>query len=140
MRSLSIYTIGVIRSASFQNPMARLALLAMLLLVLVPTFGRLAAGASSSPDAGWAALCTMTGLKYVALGADDDAPVPSQPAGIDGHCAYCPLLTTVAVFALWLAMTWPRRGQAPRSAWRPAPVCSRLHPCGLGSRGPPLAL
>lgn len=120
--------------------MARLALAAMLLLALLPTFGRLAAGASSSPESGWAALCTMTGLKIVAL---DTAGTPAQPkpaGGIDEHCAYCPLLTAMAVFALWLALAWPQRRRDPRSRSLPAPWGDRFHPCGLGSRGPPLAL
>lgn len=121
--------------------MARLALVAMLLLALVPTFGRLAAGTSSPPEAGWAALCTMTGLKYVALGAEEGAPAQPKPVGgIDEHCAYCPLLTAMAVFALWLALAWPRLHCEQRPAWRSAPLRSRFHPCGLGSRGPPLAL
>jgi hypothetical protein len=112
----------------------------MLLLALLPTFGRLAAGASSSPDSGWAALCTMTGLKLVALDADGAPSQPKPAGGIDEHCAYCPLLTAMAVFALWLALAWPQRRNAPRSVSRPAPLRSRFHPCGLGSRGPPLAL
>lgn len=132
---------AVIRSAAFLNPMARLALTAMLLLALLPTFGRLAAGASSSPDSGWAALCTMTGLKIVALDTDGGVPAQPKPAGgIDEHCAYCPLLTAMAVFVLWLALSWPQRRGDLRTLWRPAPLRSRFHPCGLGSRGPPLAL
>jgi len=121
--------------------MARLALAAMLLLALLPTFGRLAAGASSTPESGWAALCTMTGLKIVALDAADGVPAQPKPAGgIDGHCAYCPLLAAMAVFALWLALAWPQRRGDRRSLWLPAPLHSRFHPCGLGSRGPPPAL
>jgi len=120
--------------------MARLALFAMLLLACLPTLGRLA-GTSGEGSAGsvWAALCTMTGLKYVEVPAGDLAPQPHKP--IHGEdCAYCPLLTAMAVFALWLALAWPQRRNAPHSATRSAPSRSRFHPCGLGSRGPPLAL
>lgn len=130
----------MIRSDHFRLPMARLALFAMLLLACLPTLGRLV-GTSGEGSAGsvWAALCTMTGLKYVEVPAGDPAPQPHKP--IHGEdCAYCPLLMAMAVFALWLALAWPQRRDAPRSAWRPAPQRSRFHPCGLGSRGPPLAL
>lgn len=130
----------MIRSDTFRVPMARMALFAMLLLACLPTLGRLS-GASGEGSAGsaWAALCTMTGLKYVEVPVGDPAPQPHKPThGED--CAYCPLLTAMAVFALWLALTWPQRRNAPCAASRPAPSRNRSHPCGLGSRGPPLTL
>lgn len=119
--------------------MARLALFAMLLLACVPTLGRLAS--SSDGEGGgsvWAALCTMTGLKYVEVPAGDPVPQPRKTMGED--CAYCPLLTAVAVFALWLALAWPRLSAPARSRAPSAPRRPAFHPCGLGSRGPPLAL
>lgn len=120
--------------------MARLALFAMLLLACLPTLGRLA---SPSADAGsssvWAALCTMTGLKYVEVQVGDPAPQPHKPLhGED--CDYCPLLTAVVALALWLAMVWPARAVAPSAVRLRAPHREYLHPCGLGSRGPPIAL
>lgn len=120
--------------------MARLALVAMLLLACLPTLGRLASpSAAGEGSSVWAALCTMTGLKYVEVPASDPAPQPHKPLhGED--CAYCPLLTAVAVFALWLALAWPCLSAASRShAWS-TPRLRSFHPCGLGSRGPPLAL
>ncbi len=121
--------------------MARLALCAMLLLACLPTLGRLAGTSSGDGSAGsvWAALCTMTGLKYVEVPASDPSPQPHKP--IHGEdCAYCPLLAALAVFAMWLAMAWPQRRANSRVAELPAPLFDRCHPCGLGSRGPPLAL
>lgn len=114
--------------------MARLALLAILLMALVPTLGRIAqaraAGVEATPS--WAALCTMQGLREV--------PLPSPPAPhASGDCAYCPLLaaTTVPPVAVL---------SGPPASLPPA-LCTSLasetpaapHPCGLGSRGPPLA-
>ncbi len=120
--------------------MARLALVAMLLLACLPTLGRLttpSAAGEGSPV--WAALCTMTGLKYVEVPASDPAPQPHKPLhGED--CAYCPLLTAVAVFALWLALAWPSLAVAPIASRTPATRKKKRYPCGLGSRGPPLAL
>jgi hypothetical protein len=120
--------------------MASLALVAMLLLACLPTLGRLAApSADGDGSSVWAALCTMTGLKYVEVPNADPAPPPHKPLhGED--CAYCPLLTAVAVFALWLALAWPRLSAPARSHPLPAPRPRSFHPCGLGSRGPPVAL
>lgn len=118
--------------------MARLALVAMLLLACLPTLGRLATPSDQGSSV-WAALCTMTGLKYVEVPASDPAPQPHKPLhGED--CAYCPLLTAVAVFALWLALGWPTLVTVPIASRALAPRRKNPHPCGLGSRGPPLAL
>lgn len=126
--------------------MARMALVAVLLLALVPTLGRLAEQRTEGVGAYWAAICTMTGLKYVDLsqgGIADQSPVP-KPSQPDSHpgmdCDYCPLLAAVMVLALWLALAFPFAGNAfvplrPMLARR-----RQVHPCGLGSRGPPLAL
>lgn len=119
--------------------MARLALVAMLLLACVPTFGRLATAVSD--DSGWSAVCTMSGLKYVDLSSTDTGPAPHKPGGMNADdCAYCPLLTAIAVFALWLALGLPRLPATLRPLRSLAPDRNHFHPCGLGSRGPPLAL
>lgn len=120
--------------------MARLALVAMLLLAFLPTLGRLATpSAADEGSSVWAALCTMTGLKYVEVPASDPAPQPHKPLhGED--CAYCPLLTAVAVFALWLALAWPAPVVLLLASRASAPRRKNPYPCGLGSRGPPLAL
>ena len=137
--------------------MARLALVAMLLLALLPTLGRLAAGtqsASGAAGAGWAAMCTAAGLREVPLaspagqatfgqsllaGADHGFPhdIIHQHDGPD--CAYCPLLASLTVLALVLSLLLPLRLQAPGfPAWW-TPRRKTFHPCGLGSRGPPIA-
>jgi len=127
------------RSVRFRFPMARLALVAMLLLACLPTLGRLASSPAGESASVWAALCTMTGLKYVEVKADTPDPQPHKPLhGED--CAYCPLLTAVAVLALWLALAWPQLAAATVPRRSAAPRRDEFHPCGLGSRGPPLAL
>lgn len=144
---------AVIRACSFRSAMLGLASLAVLLLVLVPGLGRLAgsrapAGGWEHAGAHWTAICTVAGLRYVQLpgtadgaGPAGDADAPGASPGHDGaDCDYCPLLASLLLLALCLALCPPFRrppSAGPRHAdsrreWR--------HPCGLGSRGPPLAL
>jgi hypothetical protein len=118
-----------------------LALAAILLLALLPTFGRLAqAGQGVAGDA-WAQMCTVAGMKLVKLpfaASQPDAPAPI-PGGSDmgADCGYCPLLGTLtaAVFALVLALL----AFAPLAlpSRRSDPPRARPCPSGLGSRGPP---
>jgi hypothetical protein len=135
------------RNAAFHKSMARLALVAMLLLAALPTVGRLAQPAADGMRAGLEAMCTSAGLRLVdpmaVLHADHHAGggAPDTPAhpheGPD--CAYCPLLASLAVALACLAVALcdglPRALAAARRA---SPQRSRWHPCGLGSRGPPL--
>lgn len=161
--------------------MARLALVAALLLAAVPTLGRLAPQLSQVVDAAHqslVALCTTQGLRYVSVtprnvtddsfdhvshddshsvghggdhhggrdhgtahhthGVDDGAP-PAQPPHDHGapDCAYCPLLLSLLVAGGWLLAPRPAgvRG-CPPTRFRAASRAF-LHPCGLGSRGPP---
>ena len=90
--------------------MARLALVAILLLATLPTLGRLAPHGTRAAQDGWAALCTATGLKYVELpgldaNGDQDTGAPAHP---DGHgepdCAYCPLLASLLTAVCLLAL------------------------------------
>lgn len=118
-----------------------LALLASLLLACVPTLGRLHQSSNATAPHE-VALCTVEGLKTVAaplLAAfasqgEQGAPAPHQKKH---DCDYCPLLASLLVFAaivlLWLGIT--SHAALPRFASRDIPHC---HPCGLGSRGPPL--
>ena len=60
--------------------------------------------------------------------------------GQEDDCAYCPLLASLALLVLVLLVLPLQR--APK--WVPAvrmlaPRVPVRHPCGLGSRGPPLA-
>jgi hypothetical protein len=124
--------------------MGRLAFVAVLLLALLPTVGRIAqaqapAGHEVAPT--WAALCTVQGLRTVLLPASphespSPAPTPGPHAGAD--CEYCPLLAgTVAPVVGSISVPPPALSPAlctsPDSVTRTQP-----HPCGLGSRGPPL--
>lgn len=137
------------RHPRFQLRMSLLALAAVLLLVLVPTVGRLLSASTSGADDGlWAQMCTMAGLKLVKLAPDAVNPLTPKPAPLPSggddaslhDCAYCPLLNAVAVLVLWVVFAFPQIVVSLRP-WRRAPVrFSRGHPCGLGSRGPPLVL
>jgi len=116
------------------------ALVAVLLLALLPTVGRMAQ--AHVPSGTVVALCTAQGLKAVHLAADaftGDATLPGHDMthGPGADCAYCPLLAGLVVgFAVVLglfaqaALLRPRAGlPPPRLPWH--------HPSGLGSRGPP---
>jgi hypothetical protein len=125
--------------------LAHLALVAMLLLAAVPTIGRLA---ESNPRLQGAitAICTMQGLKLIDLGARPDLASPAKPIpdptrypGMD--CAYCPILaSTLAAVAIALLLPPLIRRADPPTARRSLRDLGFLHPCGLGSRGPPAPL
>ncbi len=134
--------------------MARLALVAMLALVLVPSIGRIAQHFDSSVSINetslgpaFGAMCTAQGLAYdpavaaieaigFALQGSDDSRGPAPPhAGDD--CDYCtiavssivPVFLSLVAPALTSDITLPSRNSR-MSTWR--------YPLGLGSRGPPL--
>jgi len=133
--------------------MARLALLAMLALALVPSVGRFAQQMSwNDADRGASlalgAMCTTRGLAYDAtvatieqtgfsLGADDESPAP--PSHVDDDCDYCtiaaasllPVPASAAALAPVVEIASPARAVAAL-AWH--------YPLGLGSRGPPLTV
>lgn len=126
------------RNRLFQFRMTLLALAAILLLALLPTLGRLAQAGQGAAAGAWTQLCTMSGMKLVKLPpfsiGQPAAPAPDR-GGSD--CDYCPLLSmlTLAVAALVLALLgFAPVTPAPR---RIRPPQIRLHPSGLGSRGPP---
>jgi len=132
------------RNPAFHRWMTLLALAAMLLLLSLPTVGRALSGASADSQGAWAQICTMAGLKLVKLAPGGDtnplgppAPKPMMPGE---ECAYCPVLAGLAMLLVWtlLAPLQSPRHQAPPT--RKAPLRDFLHPSGLGSRGPPIAL
>ncbi|MCJ0825212.1 DUF2946 family protein [Luteimonas sp. 50] len=139
----------MIRSPALQRPMARLALVAMLLLATLPTLGRLqgarADSAGAAAQSAWAAMCTTAGLRDVAppaIGqpvAGNDGGTPTPP-GHGEDCAYCPLLAAVVAALALVAFFLPQRLPPCLCTWHRPAVRTTLHPCGLGSRGPPLAL
>jgi hypothetical protein len=129
------------RNASFQRRMTLLALVAMLLLALLPTAGRLlAARSDGSIGSAWAQMCTLSGLKLVKIAPDGSSnPVVPEHGGDAGmsDCPYCPLANGIVALVLWAALalqmpalrSWPQR--------RVVHWIARRYPCGLGSRGPP---
>lgn len=131
------------RNRLFQTRMQLLALAAILLLALLPTFGRLAQAGQGVAATAWTQMCTVAGMKQVRLPAWADSaagqPQPQDPA--PGHagmdCDYCPLLAalTAAVVALVLALLG--FAPPPLPLRRALPRRDTFHPTGLGSRGPP---
>lgn len=123
-----------------------LSLMAALLLAAVPTCTRLIES-HRLPDA--AALATrfcgsvQTPLhRLISLWQQEQAlqqSVNPDDAGQHQDCDYCPLLAVmVCVALLVLALVRIREAR-----WPAPPVnarIARLHPCGLGSRGPPVRL
>jgi hypothetical protein len=135
----------VIRSRRFNRQMARLAFVAVLLLSLVPTLGRLAqAGTAGSAAPSWAAMCTARGLESVLLlpGAHaatthGTGEAPAMPHG-GGDCDYCPLLAAAIPVAVAPLSVPPAVAPSPALCTpRPSIAHAEPHPCGLGSRGPP---
>lgn len=135
----------------FQRYVARIALLAMMALTLLPTIGRFAleAGdASASNAARFGAICTSGRASYDSALArrevaaftglstaseSPDAPPPSPQA--DADCDYCTLNAVAPIALLTLPSVQIANRRPPR---RPTIEVRRLfHPNGLGSRGPP---
>jgi len=143
----------MIRARRFRRPMSRLALLAVLLLALVPTLGRLARtagdGAAGVAPA-WAAMCTARGLEAVLLPPAahpatqveghgiGEAPALPHGNGNGGDCDYCPLLASAIPVPAAPPAIAPSALPAPALCTsRPSLAHAEPHPCGLGSRGPP---
>lgn len=149
------------RGPRFLRRMSQLALVAMLLLLALPTAGRMAtaiAADAAGAEGRWIELCTVAGRTTAFIDAqgriahrgdgplrlDDPPPPPPHDPHDDGaaapECDYCPLLAG-------LALHWPRLAPAisrsvpvlrrPADATPPQPA---LLPGGPGSRGPPHAL
>lgn len=115
--------------------MARLALLAMLLLAALPSAGRLAA--SLQRDSGWSGLCTSAGLTWVRGGHPHGAPAMAH----DGDdCGYCPLLHALDAPHEPPAFAARSPARIVSVAGSPASQRPRIVPLsGLGARGPPRA-
>lgn len=124
-----------------------LSLLAAILLASTPTLGRIAqvrqipdASTLSSHFCGDAHAPTQ---RLLAMWLQEQALRKLLQAPHGDHqpdCEYCPLLASLVFVAIMLvAVLW----MAPAATPRPPAIRSRrtdLHPCGLGSRGPPIAL
>lgn len=120
--------------------MGRIALVAMLLLVALPTLGRLAGRAPVAMAMPMPASMAMP-MPAAAVDAPahcHEAPGAPRPAHGD-DCDYCPLLAGLALPAVAapLPMVAPPPRHVPPAAT--AAVLPVRHPAGLGSRGPPAA-
>ncbi|MEN5118183.1 DUF2946 family protein [Luteimonas sp. TWI662] len=126
----------------FKRAFAWLSLTATLLLALLPSVGRLAAAHHEAPRTVLMELCTTGSDKLVSM-VDPFALLETPPPAPMDHgdmpdCAYCPLLATTLIAVLWLAWSLAPPIASPLPILRTRRVLAR-HPCGLGSRGPPLA-
>ncbi len=130
----------MIRSRSFFRPMHRLAMLAALLMVLMPSASRVFATNTAQAFDGRMQMCTVDGLQWV--DAEQVSPVGESPSerkknASDDDCAYCSLVESppsdvpqaCALLSPIAAQTlaFPHSPRLrPAANWR-----------GLGSRGPP---
>jgi hypothetical protein len=130
--------------------MTRLALVAVLLLATLPTFGRLLATDTHTATSAWAALCTASGLQHVELAGiapsvvaashDAGTGLPAPGGHSDRDCAYCPLLAGLALVVACMALALTHGPGFGLCTWHHVLARKPPHPCGLGSRGPPFAL
>ena len=130
------------RASHFQRPMARLALIAVLLMALSPAVSRWVASSATQLLPGLVELCTVEGLKLVDVSGfgNDAAKSPAPGHAMEADCAYCPLLAGTALLLLAAVLLLPQVLASLLPARLPSPALfSSLFP-GLGSRGPPLAL
>lgn len=132
--------------------MNRLALAAMLALLLVPTTGRMA-GMVPAPsvamhsvampsDAVPTALDHTTGDHTTgvhAAAATSSHPPVSDPHGDMQDCAYCALLHSMVVLPSWLALALLPAPTVADVSFAAQTRRMQRHPTGLGSRGPPRA-
>lgn len=130
--------------------MTWLALVAVLLMSLMPTVSRVLAGASNAAS-GMQALvemCTTGGLRWVDISSmvadarigQDDRNAGDHDGGIDDACGYCALSTPLTLLLLLFCalLAWlPRAPTPPR--YRPwlQPLRNTR---GLGAQAPPLTL
>jgi hypothetical protein len=130
--------VTIMKRRALQRWMGRVGLLAALLLLLVPTTGRLLQAAANSGDTRVAYHAAHAGQgqagdprQRVGNGVRD---VPPSAVGTD--CDYCALLAALAVvrYEQLPALT---AGGAPAVPLRNAVRLPWVHPNGLGSRGPP---
>jgi hypothetical protein len=140
------------RRRHLHRPIASLALVAMLLLSILPTLGRLA-GEGTAPavhagtvladalGSGPASMVHMSHLAHATHAAHGRPSAPAAPPSHDGHgshdCPYCPLLAGLAFSPVPPGMP-SSPGAARTVAWfRTADLPIVLRTSSLGSRGPP---
>ncbi len=127
------------RNHRFLTLFARMALLAMLLLVFAPSISRSIASNNADSGSGWVEMCTATGLKMVSLADFGKGELP-KPTQMGQDCAYCPLAASIAPLLLLIALVFPLIADHVVSLARQTVLRVFLYPSGLGSRGPPVLL
>jgi hypothetical protein len=127
------------RNRGFQTFFARMALLAMLLLVFAPSVSRWIASNNADSGSNWVEMCTATGLKIVNLADFGKSELP-KPTQMGQDCAYCPLAASVAPLLLLIALIFPLIAENAITIARQTVLRVFLYPSGLGSRGPPVLL
>ncbi|MCL6713595.1 DUF2946 family protein [Pseudomonas sp. R2.Fl] len=126
----------------FARMMARLALLAALLLVLAPSISRVLAGRGGDVLAGWVELCTPAGLKWVdtaakaARGKAPAAPLSGWPDDGDA-CPQCPLAAALPPPPEAFDWASPPCPPAPARGFETSLARAAFRPAGAGCRGPP---
>ena len=133
----------MIRSRHFQFWIARLALVAVLLMACAPTMSRwLESGTPRLPDA-IAAMCTSSGLSWLKpqdlLQSGQQSPAPAGPMQ-DEYCGYCPLLASVVPLVLAVILLLPMLPSVRLRAWHAPQQRGVTLLRGLGARGPPILL
>ncbi len=127
----------------FQHAFAWLSLTAVLLLALLPSIGRISNAQDATPRMLLVEMCTMGSNKLVSIvdpaSLLDDQPRPAPSVHVDMQdCGYCPLLATALLAVLWFAIARLLHIPHHERVVHAFRLIER-HPCGLGSRGPPLA-
>ena len=152
------------RSPRFLRWMTRLALAAVLLLLLAPTFSRWLASQAVADAAGAGGM--VMGMHHAMADADGkqmahhaldasgmamhhpmpavDATSDTTSAPMDGmhdeFCGYCVLLSSLAPILLLLALVLRVPERVSLSSFRPVPAHKLAPWVGLGARGPPILL
>lgn len=135
-----------------RHAVAALAFAAMLLLLVMPTTGRLlgvlSAGSYGMPHAmavaGHAAMAMPGHAAAITNAGAHESGHPALPDGNrqhpdNGTCPYCPLLTSMLALVLYVALLAATPAPQPaRAARRLAYAATLLR--GLGARGPPVSL
>ncbi|WP_283161539.1 DUF2946 family protein [Xanthomonas nasturtii] len=128
--------------SKLRSTFAWLSLTAVLLLALLPSIGRLATSHDEDPRIVLMEMCTTGADRLISMVDPFNLLDTAQPGPIDHgdmpDCTYCQLLATTLIAVLWLV--WSLRPLLPTLVTALRAVCTiARHPCGLGSRGPPLA-
>lgn len=119
----------------------------MLLLVLVPTTGRVVHASAAGAVAGAEGMrghapghaAHAADPRHAHRGGADGSGGSDRRAAIgDPDCDYCPLLASMLTAPGVFLPAPPLRGASAPAIAPKAPRLRWLHPFGLGSRGPPL--